>query len=296
MQILFSTLSSLLLMISFTAFGYTINEVEIVDQTDLEINQKDERGRKQGKWIFFGKDQPNKGFPLDGKISEGPFKNDRKEGRWIMYHFDGKTPKIEGDYINNRPNGSFIKYHPNGKVEEIGFFNARFYTDSLRRYNEEGTLIYSTSYNEVGQESGSVKYFYDNGKPEFVYEAKNGKPSGKAIRYWANGDVKEEIIFNDDGSVKETSGEIARVNPDVVVKKVGKKSIEKLPPKPVGVGSDFNPNSYNKVYNSNLELWMDGEFKNGRLHNGRLYVYDEDGLLLKVEVYKDGKYHSDGQI
>jgi antitoxin component YwqK of YwqJK toxin-antitoxin module len=41
---------------------------------------------------------------------------------------------------------------------------------------------------------------------------------------------------------------------------------------------------------------MEGDFKDGRLFDGRLYIYDEDGLLLKVEVYKDGKYHSDGQL
>jgi hypothetical protein len=26
-----------------------------------EINKKDEEGRKQGKWIYFGKDRPNSG-------------------------------------------------------------------------------------------------------------------------------------------------------------------------------------------------------------------------------------------
>jgi 6-pyruvoyltetrahydropterin/6-carboxytetrahydropterin synthase len=58
----------------------------------------------------------------------------------------------------------------------------------------------------------------------------------------------------------------------------------------------FNPNGYNKVYNDIKELWLEGEFKQGQLWDGRLYVYDEDGLLLKIEVYKEGVFHSLGQL
>jgi hypothetical protein len=43
-------------------------------------------------------------------------------------------------------------------------------------------------------------------------------------------------------------------------------------------------------------LFQDGEFKDGRLYNGKMYVYDEDGILLKVKIYKEGVYHSDGQL
>ncbi|MBW7869047.1 MAG: hypothetical protein H3C31_12050 [Brumimicrobium sp.] len=265
------------------------------DQENPNINQKDEQGRKQGKWVFLGKDQPEKGYPADGKISEGPFKDDRKNGRWYMYYNDGVTVKTEGEYIDNRPNGAFIKYHPNGKVKEEGTFNSRNYTNDLKRFNEEGTLVYSSSFDDAGNEEGAVKYFYDNGQVEFEYEAKDGKPTGTATRYWPNGDVKEKLTFNSDGSLKETSGEIAMVKPKVEVKEVGKVA-DKLPPKPVIKDPKFKPNAYNKVYNDNLELWMEGDFKDGRLFDGRLYIYDSDGLLLKVEVYKKGKYFSDGQI
>ena len=58
----------------------------------------------------------------------------------------------------------------------------------------------------------------------------------------------------------------------------------------------FDPNGYNKIYNANDELEQDGDFKDGRLFNGKMYVYDSDGLLLKVKVYKNGVYHSDGQL
>ena len=58
----------------------------------------------------------------------------------------------------------------------------------------------------------------------------------------------------------------------------------------------FQPNGYNKVYNSTDEIWQDGTFKNGQLWEGKVYEYDKDGILLKVKIFKNGVYHSDGQL
>jgi hypothetical protein len=41
---------------------------------------------------------------------------------------------------------------------------------------------------------------------------------------------------------------------------------------------------------------MDGQFKTGKLWDGKLYKYDSDGILLKIEIWKSGAYHSDGQL
>ena len=57
-----------------------------------ETNQRGPNGLKQGRWVYFGKDRPKSGFPLEGKVEEGPYLDDRKEGTWIKYHNDGVTP------------------------------------------------------------------------------------------------------------------------------------------------------------------------------------------------------------
>ena len=41
---------------------------------------------------------------------------------------------------------------------------------------------------------------------------------------------------------------------------------------------------------------MDGIFKNSKLWEGKYYKYDDDGILLKYEIWKNGCYHSDGQL
>lgn len=263
------------------------------NQDNPKINLIDDKGLKQGHWVFLGKDQPEKGFPYNGKIEEGNFVNDRRDGRWVFYYNDGMTPKAEGDFVDNRPNGEFVKYFPNGQVKEKGVFSHLKYKDQLVRYNEKGIKIFEASFNEQGNEDGLVQYFYDNGALELEYIAKNGAPSGQVTRYWPNGDIKQIIIYDENGEVKEVSEFEEMKNPEVEVEKPVK-STKKAPDVPRYDG--FSPNDYNKVYNDIQELWMEGAFRNGKLWDGRVYIYDEDGLLLKIEVYKEGVFHSFGQL
>lgn len=263
---------------------------------DDKLNQKDQTGKKQGRWVYLGKDRPQEGYPADGKIEEGPYKDDRKEGTWIKYHNDGVTPKLKGEYVNNRPEGEYVKLYPNGKVKEQGSFVRNLYRDSLVRFHENGKKEYEANFNGTGKEQGTVKYYYPNGQIEFEYTAQDGKPTGKAVRYYENGDVKEVIYYGTDGSV-EKSEQREMVSPAVKVSNPG--ASNETAPKiatPRTKGVKFQPNGYNKVYNANDEIWQDGNFKNGILWDGKVYEYDKDGILLKVKVFKSGVYHSDGQL
>jgi len=56
------------------------------------------------------------------------------------------------------------------------------------------------------------------------------------------------------------------------------------------------PDGKRKVYNDNKDIWMDGVFEDGRMKEGKLYIYDEDGIIEKVEIFKDFKYAADGII
>lgn len=291
------------LFLSFLLFGSFIvsgssyaNEFYALEQQDKGVNVIDVNGKKQGKWVYLGKDRPDLGYPLDGKIEEGTYKDDRKEGEWIKYHHDGVTPRLRGYYINNRPQGEYVKYHPNGKVKEKGSFERNKYIDSLTRFTSTGQLEYQAVYNAEGKEDGKVKYYYANGQLEFEYTSNNGNPVGKAVRYYENGDVKEILEYGPDGTVMKRE-EKEMVNPSVKV--VDPNASREKAPKaaaPRTKGVPFLPQGYNKVYNNNDEIWLDGIFKNGNLWEGKVYEYDKDGILLKVKVFKEGVYHSDGQL
>ena len=52
----------------------------------------------------------------------------------------------------------------------------------------------------------------------------------------------------------------------------------------------------NKIYNSNDEVFIDATFANGKLMDGKIYIYDKYEILLRVEVFEDGAYCNDGQL
>lgn len=255
------------------------------------LNRRDELGRKQGHWIYYGKDRPESGVPPDGKVEEGNYVDDRKEGTWIKYNTDGVTPRFKGEYENNRPKSP---HYGSGNSREKGNFVKNQYHDSLKRYHENGKLEYEAWYNEVGKEHGMVNYYYPNGQLEFTYTTNNGTPHGKAYRYYENGDLKETIEYHEDGSIlKSEAFESIHPLPDHTMPG------DPLPPypgtSPKTHGIKWNPEGNNKIYNEDDEIWQDGFFKEGMLWNGKVYVYDSDGILLKVKIFNEGVYHSDGQ-
>jgi antitoxin component YwqK of YwqJK toxin-antitoxin module len=290
---MFHYLLSACIFLTFStgAFAFPFND------QDGKINQKDANGLKQGRWVYFGKDMPAEGIPAEGKVEEGPYKDDRKEGTWIKYHNDGVTPRLRGEYSFGRPKGKYIKIYANGIPKEIGTFDKNQYKDSLLRNYENGVPEYIGFYNGAGKEQGVIKHYHPNGKVAFVYNASNGVLTGKATRYWPNGDIKEEIIYGPTGEI-EKSVPVPMKNPEVIA--ADPKLKDSKPAPKVGDGKvlsgKFNPNAYNKVYNSEGEISQDGDFKDGKLWDGKVYVYDKDGILLKVQIFKNGKYHSDGQL
>lgn len=282
-----------------TDHGTTLMPVESVQEgidPDGYPNVEDDNGR-QGMWTIWGRMKPEKGYPEDGKIEEGNYVDSRKNGEWIKYHKDGKTPRLKGMYIDNRPNGAYTKFYPNGVVMEEGKFTSGKQVEVFKRYYDTGVISQEKYFNEDGKEDGEIKYYHPNGQLEFVYTKKDGVTTGEATRYYPNGDVKEVIMYNNDGTVASRI-EKDRVNPPYTEEVVVEEPSSEAPDGTQGTtnGKKFKKNGYNKVYNSDQELWMDGEFKSGKLWDGKLYKYDSDGILLKIEVWKKGKYHSDGQL
>ena len=258
-------------------------------------NKRNADGERQGKWVFTGKDYPHKNLPKTQKVEEGYYVDGRKEGTWIKYFSDGGV-QLKGTYNNNRPEGPYTRYFPNGKIAEQGEFKANGYKGLLLRYHDNGQLAYRANFNNQGQESGKVSYYHSNGKLALSYTVKNGEVQGQVLRYNTSGQVQSSFNVASDGAISA----VQKANNQttvVVPKPVSTTNV--YPPRltnPKTKGLRFVPNGYNKVYNDNDEIWMDGEFKNGQLYDGKVYDYDQDGILQKVRIYKLGKYHSDGQL
>jgi len=222
---------------------------------------KDEDNKKRGYAVFTGEDKPESGIAPHGKVEEGNYVNDRKEGWWIKYHNNGETPKLIGQYVNNRPFGRYYKFYPNGTLRETSFFGKNNYYDTLWRYDEHGRTETILVYDTAGVLKKEV---FPIEQVIIPYGGCGGPP------------VNPSPAHIDQGSIG--------------------KPAPAVPPGNCFTPTKFMVNGVNKIYNDDKEIWMDGVFKDGKLWDGKVYVYDRDGILLKVQMFKSGVYHSDGQL
>lgn len=57
-----------------------------------------------------------------------------------------------------------------------------------------------------------------------------------------------------------------------------------------------NCDGYMMIYNRNQQLCKKGTFRKCVLTDGQEYVYDSNGQLIQIKVYKDGKYVGDSPL
>ena len=58
----------------------------------------------------------------------------------------------------------------------------------------------------------------------------------------------------------------------------------------------FTGDGYAKLFNLNKQISKEGEFRKYRLINGKDYIYDKNGILDRIAVYKDGRYIGEAPI
>ncbi len=244
------------------------------------INAFDSDGKQHGYWIITEKNV---------KTEEGRFNHGVRTGVWKGYYPTGKI-KHEITYVNGKPNGYARFYYENGNVSEEGIWKENKWVGDYKYYHPNGNVAYEWKYSETGKRTGVQKYYHENGKLMIEGEWKEGKENGTIKEYDVNGKLIAEKTFND-GQLDVASVKI--FTPDtkpVVQKEEEKKEIpvvqeSKTASSEVGY---FDGNGFHKVYTKDGKLDREGEWKNGRLIDGKKYFYDENGKLIKTTIYKNG--------
>lgn len=322
------------------------------------INQIDVNGRKQGHWIYYGKDRPELGYPSEGKVEEGSYKDDRKQGIWTKYHNDGRTPKLKGEYRNNRPSGRYWKINSEGWVMEKGRFRGMHYKglDTTFRFNKFQRLTNYSIYNGRNLILDSTFYYLSSGCLDSIVVSKVRDSSISTLKFSRSicdsllstskrrysyyryevdsisGRIIERSVCDwgmKDKQMTYRRGQVYDWEGNPIVPNIPDEDVSESSIQPIyeidresfekdhiylreihdleGEKQEFKylikfknvpkkVNGYNKIYNENFDIFLDGDFRNYRLWDGKVYEYDEDGILLRVKVYKNGKYHSDGQL
>lgn len=286
---------------TFSVFGQGIAQTfELMPNSKDTINYIDASGRKQGKWVLFGKHKQNSCFAPTQKAEEGAYKENRKVGIWMEYFCNGNT-KNKVTFVNGRPDGYAIIYHENGKIEEEGQWKNNRWVGTFKQYYANGEVQHEFKYNENGKKEGEQVYRYENGQLAIKGNFVNGKENGVVKEYHENGDIKAEKTFND-GNVDVAS--IKMYDPKKEYTKKSDIPAESAPK--LALKADEKPadaakqpmvlNGKHILYNANKQITKDGVFKDNRLMEGKAYIYNENGILTRVAIYKNGAYAGDGVI
>ncbi len=221
----------------------------------------------------------------------------RKQGLWTKYHDDSIHLKIIGNYIDNKPSGTFMKFYENGNIKEKGTFINNRCVDTLERFFKNGEAEYIGIYTKTGKKTLEQ---YPN-KFEFHFDSlENFSPTKRILldsayliefqRMYTICGIPQ--LFNktalDENERTLSIPLLASTFKEECVPK------DKLPYGVIIKTACFTRNGYNKVYNLQGEILQDGQFKDGSLYQGKIYLYDSDGILLSVKIYVDGKLYSYG--
>lgn len=263
-----------------------------------EINQYDENGLKTGYWVIKGHMVNATKYKPDQKIEEGRYEANKREGLWKKYHTNGKL-KSEITYVSNRPHGPYKLYYPSGNIEEQGNWVRQHNTGDFKRYHKNGNIAQDFTFEDNGRRTGNQRYFYENGNLEMEVEIVMGVEEGVMKRYYPNGDLMEEKELSNGVVKKET---IKKYPPrgkekpavDRTAAVTVKHSIRNTEDKPNLAVFKFN--GFNTLYNKNRQVTQVGEFRDGRLWNGKWKRYDKNGLIQKIEIYKEGVYVGNAPI
>lgn len=277
-----------ILLFSFTSL--------IGQDKENAINQKDVDNLKQGSWKITGEMRKDTAYSASSIIEEGKYENGRKIEVWKRYYPNGNIQsKIH--YSNGRPKGMYAFYYGNGEMEEQGNWNRNKNIGEFRRFYENGELMQHFHFADNGKRNGEQLYYYPNGEIEVRVDVIDGKENGSLKRYYQNGELKSEMKVSMGMADKNSYVEYKpkkEIKPIVEIPKVEKKEakIEKAKP---NIGT-VDPEGYNKLYTRSLLLKWDGYYHHGKPWNGKKFIYNQNGILTRIEIYKNGLYIGNGVI
>jgi antitoxin component YwqK of YwqJK toxin-antitoxin module len=276
------------------------------------FNVVDANGKRQGPWVITGKLANLPEYGAESKVEEGKYLNSLKVGIWKHYFPNGNMQN-KLTYENNRPNGYAIMYHDNGKISEEGNWKNNRWVGDYKLYYDNGNVQQQFKFNESGKREGKQQYYYEDGTKMIEGDWKEGKEDGVVTEYYPNGQKKAEKFFN--GGTIDTDPTKTKTydmtGPAVAVKK------DTPPPAPnisTGVSKDEkiqggtekavsaapvdleHINGPATIYNKNRQKSKSGTFKNGKLIDGKVYIYSDNGILQRIVLFEGGVYKGDSPL
>lgn len=260
------------------------------------LNRLDDQGRKQGWWQITGTLAGKAEYDPDRLFEEGRYVDNRRSGTWKRYWPNGK-PQSEINYVKGFPKGEYTIYYVSGKPEEKGTWDLDRNTGSFKRWYENGRLAQDFIFDAYGTRDGIQRYYHENGKLAVEVNIVQGREEGVLKRYYANGDLQETATFNA-GTVEQGSFRSYQAQKPMGAAPVAADAI----PAPAKTDkektnlAEFKADGWNTLYDDQYRLSQQGSFRKGRLWDGKVYKYDRNGILYRIELYVNGRYVGRAQL
>jgi antitoxin component YwqK of YwqJK toxin-antitoxin module len=246
------------------------------------LNQRDANNLKQGWWKVYNSDGKFVGYESDQLVEEGEFFNNKKVGVWTKYYPNGNK-KHELTFANNIANGYARIYYRSGRIQEEGIWKMNQWAGQYKYYYENGNLKYDWSYNASGKREGEQRYFHENGVIQYLGDWKDGKEAGELREYNDDGSLSSKRYFNEGNLQADRTVNLVRGKEfDENSKKHSGKTQTKL----LGRGEIID--GYNKLMNPDGTVSKEGTFKDKKLIDGTVFLY-ENGKLISSVSYAGGK-------
>ena len=297
-------LSILSLFVFLSSTGVAKSYYPQGDPSADSLNTIDENNLKQGFWIFYGRDKRLPDYDDDQKVEEGRYVDNREGGVWKKYFASGILQN-EITYQNSRPNGYAKIYYSNGQLKEEGIWKGNKWTGDYKLYHENGNLYHEFNFNPKGKREGEQTYYHENGERMIQGDWADGKESGTITEWYEDGSLKSEKNFAG-GTLDPASVKHYDAPKEVVASIAKKKEEEEIEGEGIGLEKDeqimtqpkvkFVGDGEHKFYNRDRQISKDGMFKKYKLTDGKWYRYDKSGILLRIEVYKNGSYVGDAPM
>jgi antitoxin component YwqK of YwqJK toxin-antitoxin module len=150
-------------------------------QTEMNINQTDNQGRKQGHWI--------KKYQNENVMYDGFFKNDHPIGEFRRYNED----KTLNSLLIYSVDGTVVIatiYHPNGNISSKGTYINQMKEGEWKFFSSiiKGNIISEEHYKRNLKNGPSLKFYPDSTVAEKLNYI-NDIRQGEWIRYYPNGSI-----------------------------------------------------------------------------------------------------------
>lgn len=248
---------SLSAIVLFSAFG---------QQSTDTINQLDENNQRSGVWeIYYD----------TGELKEtGKYDAGEKTGLWKTYYKHG-TIKHEITYTDGSAKGPARFYYRDGTIWEEGYWDETHWKGEYNLYHANGQKFYEWNYNNAGKRTGKQKYFHANGEVQYSGKWNNGKIQGEVEVFDESGQLTEKRQYTNGSFDKATVVTIRPSNED-------DDNANKISP--------FHGTGNYTLQEMNGKVIKEGYFRDGKLQDGKHFIYNEKDSLIEVKIMENGKY------